>query len=94
MNRRLMAAAVLLAVAIGTPAAAFAQASSSGPTRADVIADLIQAQRDGVVPAPKQDYPPSAQTIALNRVRYAVAHGEQGTATANASASVSTVSAQ
>ncbi|MXN77799.1 DUF4148 domain-containing protein [Burkholderia sp. 4701] len=94
MNRRLMAAAVLLAVAIGTPAAAFAQATSSGLTRADVIADLVHAQRDGVVPAPKRDYPPSAQTIALNRARYAVAHGEQGTATASASASVSTMSAR
>ncbi len=91
LNRRLMAAAALLAVAIGTPAAAFAQASSSGLTRADVIADLVQAQRDGVVPAPKRDYPPSAQTIALNRARYASAHGEQGTATASASASVPSV---
>ncbi|AOK57544.1 DUF4148 domain-containing protein [Burkholderia stagnalis] len=96
MNRRLMAAAALLAAAIGTPPAAFAQTSLPGLTRADVIADLVQAQRDGVMPAPKRDYPPSAQTIALNRARYAIAHGEQGAATANAnaSASVSTVSAQ
>ncbi|RQR54767.1 DUF4148 domain-containing protein [Burkholderia sp. Bp9126] len=95
MNRRLMAAVALLAVAIGTPAVAFAQTSSSGLTRADVIADLVQAQRDGVAPAPKRDYPPSAQTTALNRARYAIAHGEQGTATASASVSaVSAVSAQ
>ncbi|KVK95850.1 DUF4148 domain-containing protein [Burkholderia cepacia] len=83
MNRRLIAATALLALAIGTPVAAFAQASSSGPTRADVIAELVQAQRDGTVPTPNWDYPPSPQTIARNRELYAIAHGEQATATAS-----------
>lgn len=94
MNRRLIAAAALLALAlaIGTPVAAFAQTSSSGPTRADVIADLVQAQRDGTVPTSNWDYPPSTQTIARNRELYAIAHGEQSTATA--SVSVPAASAQ
>ncbi|KFL52112.1 MULTISPECIES: DUF4148 domain-containing protein [Burkholderia] len=91
MNRRLIAAAALLALAIGTPVAAFAQ-TSSGPTRADVIADLVQAQRDGTVPTSNWDYPPSTRTIARNRELYAIAHGEQGTATA--STSVPAVSVQ
>ncbi|WGY73022.1 DUF4148 domain-containing protein [Burkholderia cepacia] len=91
MNRRLIAAAALLALAIGTPVAAFAQASSSGPTRADVIADLVQAQRDGTVPTSNWDYPPSTQTIARNRELYAIAHGEQGTATASVSVPAASV---
>ncbi|MGS0894265.1 DUF4148 domain-containing protein [Burkholderia stagnalis] len=85
MNRTLIAAAALLAVALGTPLAAFAQASSSGLTRAEVVADLIQAQRDGLVPTPNNDYPPSADTILRNRELYAIAHGEQDTATASTS---------
>ncbi|MDR0242707.1 MAG: DUF4148 domain-containing protein [Burkholderia sp.] len=84
MNRRLIAATALLALAIGTPVAAFAQ-SSSGLTRADVIADLVQAQRDGTVPTSNWDYPPSTQTVARNRELYAIAHGEPGTATASVS---------
>ncbi|VWC73265.1 purine nucleoside phosphorylase [Burkholderia lata] len=92
MNRRLIAAAALLAVIIGTPVAAFAQSSSSGLTRADVIADLVQAQRDGTVPTSNWDYPPSTQTIARNRELYAIAHGEPATATA--STAVPAVSAQ
>ncbi|WP_423395980.1 DUF4148 domain-containing protein [Burkholderia sp. LMG 21824] len=94
MNRRLIAAAALLAVVIGTPVAAFAQTSPSGLTRADVIADLVQAQRDGTVPAPNWDYPPSAQTVARNRELYAIAHGEPADATATASTAVPAVRTQ
>lgn len=92
MNRKLIAAATLLALAIGTPVAAFAQTASQGLTRADVIAELVQAQRDGTVPTSNWDYPPSKQTIARNAELYAIAHGEPGTATA--SASVPSVSTQ
>lgn len=42
MNRKLIAAVALAAV-VGAPAVAFAQTSSSGLTRAEVIADLVQA---------------------------------------------------
>ncbi|WP_241293734.1 DUF4148 domain-containing protein [Burkholderia stabilis] len=92
MNRKLIAATALLALAIGTPVAAFAQTASQGLTRADVIAELVQAQRDGTVPTSNWDYPPSKQTIARNAELYAIAHGEPGTATA--SASVPSVSTQ
>ncbi|EAY68841.1 hypothetical protein BDAG_01575 [Burkholderia dolosa AU0158] len=94
MNRRLIAASALLAVVIGTPIAAFAQTSPHALTRADVIAQLIQAQRDGTVPAPNSDYPPSADAVARNRELYAIAHHEQGAATAGAATSMSTASVQ
>ena len=93
MNRKLIAAA-LLAVVVGTPVAAFAQTSSSGVTRAEVIADLVQAERDGIVPTSNSDYPPSAATVARNRELYAIAHGDQRTAMAAAATTVSTASAQ
>ncbi|MCO1370280.1 DUF4148 domain-containing protein [Burkholderia multivorans] len=93
MNRKLIAAVTLAAV-VGAPAVAFAQTSSSGLTRAEVIADLVQAERDGTVPTSNWDYPPSAQTIARNRELYAIAHGEQRTATAAVSTSGSAASVQ
>ncbi|MDR6496892.1 hypothetical protein J2785_000034 [Burkholderia ambifaria] len=73
MNRRLMAASALLFVALGTPVAAFAQISQHALTRAQVIADLAQAERDGTVPDPNSDYPPSAQAAARHREMYAIA---------------------
>ncbi|MBN3787794.1 DUF4148 domain-containing protein [Burkholderia sp. Ac-20353] len=95
MKRKLMAAAALLTVAIGMPAATFAQTTSpEGVTRAQVIADLIQAQRDGTVPAPSWDYPPNQQTIERNRELYAIAHGEADVTTRHASASAPTSGAQ
>lgn len=75
MNRRLIAAGALLFVALGTPVAAFAQISQHVLTRAQVIADLAQAERDGTVPNPNSDYPPSAQTATRHRNMYAVAPG-------------------
>ncbi|MGU7780054.1 DUF4148 domain-containing protein [Burkholderia sp. PU8-34] len=95
MKRKLMAAAVLLTIAIGMPAAVFAQTTSQHEvTRAQVIADLVQAQRDGTVPAPNWDYPPSRQTIERNRELYALGHGEQGVTVSHASASAPTSSGQ
>ena len=58
---------------------AFAQSSPPGLTRAEVHAQLIQAEADGLVPAPKADYPPSAQAIARNREIYAIQHGTDST---------------
>ncbi|MCA8064395.1 DUF4148 domain-containing protein [Burkholderia sp. AU31624] len=90
--------AVLLSCALSAPIAAFAQTADPALTRADVVADLIQAERDGTLPTSNWDYPPSAQTIARNRELYAIAHGEPRTATASvgtpAAAPVSTASAQ
>ncbi|WP_225031632.1 DUF4148 domain-containing protein [Paraburkholderia sp. XV] len=50
---------------------AFAQASPDGLTRAQVHAQLLDAEADGLLPVPKNDYPPSAQTIARNKELYA-----------------------
>ncbi|SMG23084.1 DUF4148 domain-containing protein [Paraburkholderia susongensis] len=99
MKRNLLAAAALLTLAIGLPAGAYAQTTSSdGVTRAQVRAELIQAQRDGTVPAPDWDYPPSARTIARNRELYAITHGEEHATASNTSApasmQASTASAQ
>jgi Domain of unknown function (DUF4148) len=45
----------------------------AGKTRAQVRAELIDAERVGIVPAGKFDYPPSAATIARNRERFSLA---------------------
>ncbi|VWC79843.1 DUF4148 domain-containing protein [Burkholderia contaminans] len=88
--------AVLLSCALSAPIVAFAQTTDHALTRADVVADLIQAERDGTLPTSNWDYPPSAPTIARNRELYAIAHGEPRTATAGVGtgAAVSTASAQ
>ncbi|ERJ34024.1 hypothetical protein L810_3578 [Burkholderia sp. AU4i] len=41
-----------------------------GKTRAEVYAELIQAQKDGLIPSGKADYPPSQATIQRNRELY------------------------
>ena len=61
---------------------ASAQTVSTGKTRAEVRAELVQAQREGLVPVPKNDYPPSADTISRNAEIYAIQHHEDGTRTA------------
>ncbi|MEW6345595.1 MAG: DUF4148 domain-containing protein [Paraburkholderia sp.] len=41
-----------------------------GKTRAQVRAELLEAERAGLAPVSKNDYPPSAATIARNRARF------------------------
>ncbi|MGF6600220.1 hypothetical protein P3T23_004955 [Paraburkholderia sp. GAS448] len=85
---KLLTAIALAALSLPFGANAFAQTSTSGLTRAEVRAQLVEAEADGLVPAPKNDYPPSAQTIARNREVYALRHQESAqTASASASAS-------
>ena len=87
--------AALLSCALSAPIVAFAQSADYPVTRADVRADLIQAERDGTLPTSNWDYPPSTQTIARNRELYAIAHGDRPAAmAATSSATVSTASAQ
>lgn len=43
-----------------------------GKSRAEVVAELVQAQRDGIVPARKSEYPPSSQTIERNKELYRI----------------------
>jgi Domain of unknown function (DUF4148) len=47
--------------------------ASVGLTRAQVRAELVQAEEAGVIPVHSPDYPPSARTIERNRVRFALA---------------------
>ncbi|KLU20532.1 hypothetical protein EOS_41080 [Caballeronia mineralivorans PML1(12)] len=51
-----------------TPAAGLS--TFSGKTRAQVREELVEAQRMGLVPSSKTDYPPSAATIARNQARF------------------------
>lgn len=63
-------AAALTALALSP--AAFAQ----GKTRDEVRQELIRAQHEGVVPAGKNDYPPSAAFVARNKELHAISvHG-------------------
>jgi hypothetical protein len=43
---------------------------AQGKTRAEVRAELIEAQRAGIVPTPEADYPPSKRTIERNQARF------------------------
>ncbi|MDR5751313.1 MULTISPECIES: DUF4148 domain-containing protein [unclassified Caballeronia] len=58
------------------PASAWqAPASNSampvGKTRQQVVEELIQAQRDGLLPTSRSDYPSSERLIEMNKERYA-----------------------
>jgi Domain of unknown function (DUF4148) len=48
---------------------------ASGLTRADVKAQLVQAQASGVIPDAPSNYPPNATEINHNRMIYQAAHG-------------------
>ncbi|MFP3565111.1 DUF4148 domain-containing protein [Paraburkholderia sp. SIMBA_030] len=84
---KLLTAVALAALSLPFGTNAFAQTSTSGLTRAEVHAQLVEAEADGLVPAPKNDYPPSAQTVAHNRELYAIRHQDSG-GTASAATSV------
>ncbi|MBC8745621.1 hypothetical protein OKW43_004171 [Paraburkholderia sp. WC7.3g] len=77
---KLLTAIAVAALSLPFGANAFAQTTSSGLTRAEVIAQLQQAQAEGLVPTSKSDYPPTAAEIARNREIYAIQHGTHGTA--------------
>ncbi|MFM0374409.1 DUF4148 domain-containing protein [Paraburkholderia aspalathi] len=72
---KLLTAFAVTALSLSFGANAFAQSSTGGLTRAEVHAQLVQAEADGLVPAPKSDYPPSAEAVARNREIYAIQHG-------------------
>ena len=69
-------AVTVLSLSFGTNA--FAQTSPHGLTRAEVKSQLVEAQAEGLVPAPRNDYPPSVQSIARNREIYAIQHNTDG----------------
>ncbi|CAB3798079.1 DUF4148 domain-containing protein [Pararobbsia alpina] len=49
---------------------------STGLTRAQVRAQLVQAERNGTIPTNNVDYPPSAAQIARNRAVYQAQFGK------------------
>ncbi|HZZ03938.1 DUF4148 domain-containing protein [Paraburkholderia sp.] len=75
---KLLTAIAVAALSLPFGANAFAQSSPSGLTRADVMAQLQQAQEEGLVPTPNNDYPPTAREIARNREIYAIQHPGDG----------------
>ncbi|MFM0197927.1 DUF4148 domain-containing protein [Paraburkholderia strydomiana] len=45
------------------------QPPQHGKTREQVVQELVQARREGLVPSGRADYPPSQATIERNRAR-------------------------
>jgi hypothetical protein len=77
--KRTLTAMWLVAMAASVPTLASAQtmpadSDQPGLTRAQVLADLVNAEREGLVPTTDGDYPPSDRTIARNRELYAISH--------------------
>jgi hypothetical protein len=64
----------ITALILACSANANAQTSSSGLTRAEVRAQLVQAEKDGILPYGKLGYPPSDETIARNKALYDIRH--------------------
>ena len=85
LNRSVSAALLLSVSALVFAGSTNAEAatSSQGKTRAQVRAELTQAEEAGLVPAGKTDYPPSHNTIARNKINFQKAkawweaHGQQ-----------------
>ncbi|MFM0100141.1 DUF4148 domain-containing protein [Paraburkholderia nemoris] len=75
---KLLTAIAVAALSLPFGATAFAQSNPSGLTRAEVVAQLQQAQAEGLVPTSNNDYPPTAKEIARNREIYAIQHGGDG----------------
>ena len=46
-------------------------AAPAGKTRAQVMEELVQAEKAGVDPSTEANYPPDAQALRINRARYA-----------------------
>ncbi|RKE38887.1 uncharacterized protein DUF4148 [Paraburkholderia sp. BL23I1N1] len=86
MKRFIALTVAVAALGLSFGSTAFAQSNSSGLTRAEVVAQLQQAQAEGLVPAPKDDYPPSEAAIARNREIYAIQHPGEAAALKTAGA--------
>ncbi len=73
----LILAAALSTAALVTPAFANSDsmdAGTGGLTRAEVKAQLIQAEASGIIPAGKNEYPLDSSQIARNRMIYQASH--------------------
>lgn len=80
---KLLNALAITVLGLTFGANAFAQTTSSGLTHAEVIQQLQQAQKEGLVPTSKSDYPPSDAEIARNREIYAIQHHMDGAGSVN-----------
>ena len=58
----------------GVAASTSSASPNVGKTRAEVRAELVQAEAQGLLPITKNEYPPSAQEIAHNRAQYQTQH--------------------
>jgi hypothetical protein len=65
--------AVLISAVAGTAMAD--TTSSTGLTRAEVRAQLVQAERDGTIPTNDVNYPPTPAQVAQNRATYKAQFG-------------------
>ena len=61
---------VVLATGTNVPSTAERTTTGYWETRAQVRAELLEAQRAGTVPVHKNEYPPSVETVARNQVRF------------------------
>jgi hypothetical protein len=64
---KLLTSFVLAALSLPFGVNAFAQTATPALTRAEVRAQLVQAEADGYLPTRKSAYPPSAVAIEHNR---------------------------
>jgi hypothetical protein len=71
---KLLSAFVLAALSLPFGTSVYAQSSAPGLTRAEVRAQLIQAEKEGLLPWSRGDYPPSERTVERNRELYAIRH--------------------
>lgn len=74
---KILSAILAATVGMAFGASAFAQSTSGGLTRAEVHAQLVQAEAAGLVSTNNKDYPPSAATIQRNRAIWAAAHHQR-----------------
>jgi hypothetical protein len=68
---------------VAGPVAAHDEYTPVRKTREQVYQELIQAQRDGLLPTRDVDYPPSEETIRRNKELYAIAYPHDVGATTN-----------
>ena len=74
--------AAALSTALVTPAFADSDstdAGTSGLTRAQVQAQLVQAEAGGIIPAGKNEYPLDQSQISRNRMIYQASHPADAT---------------
>jgi uncharacterized protein DUF4148 len=58
------------ATALTTSTSNIISGATSGKSREQVRAELVRAEEAGLIPVHRNDYPPSAETIARNKVRF------------------------